>query len=309
MLAGLAFLLWKAFLQPRPADADVLSGYVEGEALYLSSPLPGAVTSLSVARGQRVAANAPLFSVDARATQAQKLQAQAQIDQTLAQVRTAQAGADQQKASLAQAEIEAANAARDAQRFAGAAADKTGAVSTHDLDQARTAADRAQAQKQAAAQALQGAQTQVDAARTAVTHAQGALAEVQARLDQLSARAPSPGRIEETFFQVGEWAPANQPILSLIPDGKVKLRFYVPERVLAAYQFGRTVAFGCDGCKAGQEAVIDYVSPRPEYTPPVIYSRRSRDRLMFLIEARPRDAAGLTPGLPVDVTPLGATTP
>ncbi len=50
VLAGLAFLLWKAFLQPRPADADVLSGYVEGEALYLSSPLPGAVTSLSVAR-------------------------------------------------------------------------------------------------------------------------------------------------------------------------------------------------------------------------------------------------------------------
>jgi HlyD family secretion protein len=45
------------------------------------------------------------------------------------------------------------------------------------------------------------------------------------------------------------------------------------------------------------------VSPRPEFTPPVIYSREARDRLVYLIEARP--SARLNPGQPVDVSPLG----
>jgi HlyD family secretion protein len=46
------------------------------------------------------------------------------------------------------------------------------------------------------------------------------------------------------------------------------------------------------------------VSPRAEFTPPVIYSLQSRDRLVFLIEALPANPAGLTPGLPIDVVPL-----
>jgi HlyD family secretion protein len=48
--------------------------------------------------------------------------------------------------------------------------------------------------------------------------------------------------------------------------------------------------------------VISYVSPDAEYTPPVIYSREMRAKLVFLIEAKPRQPAGLRPGQPVDVT-------
>ena len=47
------------------------------------------------------------------------------------------------------------------------------------------------------------------------------------------------------------------------------------------------------------------MSPRPEFTPPIIYSRESRDRLVFMVEARPASGARLVPGLPVDVYPIG----
>ena len=53
------------------------------------------------------------------------------------------------------------------------------------------------------------------------------------------------------------------------------------------------------------DATIRYVSPRPEFTPPIIFSRDSRDRLVFMVEASPARAASLQPGLPVDVVPLG----
>ncbi|MCR5877154.1 HlyD family secretion protein [Phenylobacterium sp. J367] len=104
------------------------------------------------------------------------------------------------------------------------------------------------------------------------------------------------------FYQQGEWAAVNQPILSLLPDERIKVRFFVPEADLSKYRPGATVRFACDGCDRGMTAKIDYVSPRPEFTPPVIYSKDARDRLVYLVEARP--SVRLNPGQPVDVEPL-----
>ena len=102
-------------------------------------------------------------------------------------------------------------------------------------------------------------------------------------------------------------SPANQPIVSLLPDDKVKVRFFVPEREVARYRPGGTVRFACDGCAAGLTATIRYVSPQPEFTPPVIFSRDSRDRLVFMVEAVPPHPASLQPGLPVDVDAAAVT--
>ena len=89
---------------------------------------------------------------------------------------------------------------------------------------------------------------------------------------------------------------------SLLPDDRIKVRLFVPERSLSAYRVGRTVRFTCDGCAKGLTAKIEFIAPRPEFTPPVIYSREARDRLVYLVEARP--TVRLSPGQPVDVEPL-----
>ena len=127
---------------------------------------------------------------------------------------------------------------------------------------------------------------------------------MQIRVNQLTPIAPSDARVEDVFYQRGEWVSANQPVVSLLPDAKVKVRFFVPEKDVARYRTGRDVRFACDGCASGLTATIRYVSPRPEFTPPIIYSRDSRDRLVFMVEAYPKRPAGLQPGLPVDVEPL-----
>ena len=44
-----------------------------------------------------------------------------------------------------------------------------------------------------------------------------------------------------------------------------------------------------------------YIAREPQFTPPVIYSLDERDKLVFLIEARPLDPENLRPGLPVTV--------
>ncbi len=81
----------------------------------------------------------------------------------------------------------------------------------------------------------------------------------------------------------------------------MKIRFYVPETRLAALRVGDAVSVRCDGCGNAIPAKIRFIAPQAEYTPPVIYSRENRAKLVYLVEAWP-DAPNpaLHPGLPVE---------
>jgi HlyD family secretion protein len=311
LLAVALALVAALVIIPRLNRPVTLSGYVEGEPLYLASPISGTVTGMTVQRGDRVSAGQHLYVIDPRQLAAQKTQAAEAVVTAQAQAEDARKGQRPAELAVFDANIAAAEArARDARallRRTTILAAK-GFDSQARLDDARAAHDAAVAQVAAArrqreAAALGARQDQVRAADSRVREAQAGLVAADARLTDISPAAPGAGRVEDTFFQTGEWAAANQPILSLIPDDRIRIRFFTPERTVAAYASGRTVRFTCDGCAAEMTAVITYVSPRPEFTPPIIYSREARDRLVYLIEARP--SVRLNPGQPVDVSPLG----
>ena len=114
--------------------------------------------------------------------------------------------------------------------------------------------------------------------------------------------APDDALVENTFFNVGEWVPLGSPVVSLLPDFRVKLRFFLPQSDVVKARVGARVRFTCDGCPADLAATITFVSSRAEYTPPVIYSQSARAHLVFLIEARPESTQLLLqPGLPIVV--------
>jgi len=297
-------------LVPRLGRTETLTGYIEGEPLYLAAPVAGTVTAMDVARGDTVKAGARLFVVDPSQVAAARDQAAAEVAAARAQAEDARKGQRPVELAVLDANTAAAEArARDAEamfRRVSTLAAK-GFESKAALDNARADAQAAQAAVKAArrqrdAATLGAREDQVRAADARVSQAAAGLAGASARLDDVAPVAPSAARVEEVFFQRGEWAPANQPILSLLPDDRIKVRFFVPEKTLAAYRVGRTVRFTCDGCARGMTARIIFVAPRPEFTPPVIYSREARDRLVYLVEAHP--SIRLNPGQPVDVEPL-----
>ena len=303
IVAGLA---WFA-ASPRTPPSRTLSGYVEGEALYLAAPVSGPVSDVRVVRGQRVRTGDVVFSIDSRPLAAQQGQATAELAQARAQVEASSAGVRQWLAVAASARATADNAALDARRMKSLTMNGAGAVSQQDTDRAQATAAASAAQFRAVEAQADAAAALLASARQQVRKTLESLSDIATRMDYLSPRAPGPAVVEQVFFQTGEWAPSNQPVVSLLPDEKVKVRFFVPEQDLRAYSLGRTVRFACDGCRGPSSAVIDYVSPRPEYTPPVIYSRQTRDSLVFMVEARPMAPRGLTPGQPVDVSPLAGS--
>jgi HlyD family secretion protein len=301
-------------LVARGGGPRVLTGYIEGERIYLAAPVSGAVAELYVREGERVAAGGRTFLIDPAVQRAQAGSAAAAVGAAEARVEDLRKGQRAEELSVLDAELAAAEAAeREAEAEYGRIEPlvRQGVYAPARLDQVRAARDAARAQTAAVRRrrevATLGARRDaVAAAERQAEQAAGGLAEAQARLGQLAPAAPAAARVEEIFFRPGEWAAANQPVLALLPDSEVKLVFFVPEAEMARYRPGRTVRFGCDGCAGEGRARISWVSPRPEFTPPVLYSRGSRDRLVYRIEARPEAAATLNPGLPVDVIPLEA---
>jgi HlyD family secretion protein len=310
LAAGAAIAL--ALALPRLDREDLLTGYVEGEPLYLASPVAGAVRTMHVRRGDVVAAGQPLFLIDPRQLAAQRDQAEAEVAAAAAQAADARKGQRPSElaaldAEAAAAEARARDAAADLRRIRPLV--QRGIYAPARLDDARAANEAAQAAAAAARRrretaALGAREDQIRAAEARAAEAGANLTAAQARLAELAPSAPAAGRIEEVFFQAGEWAPANRPVLSLLPDDRIRLRFFVPEPTLSAYRPGAQVRFSCDGCAKGLTARITYISPRAEFTPPVIYSREARDHLVYRVEAAP--SARLNPGQPVDVVPLRA---
>ena len=141
------------------------------------------------------------------------------------------------------------------------------------------------------------------AAQASSKAAQAVVSQAQWRQDQKRQSAPAGGTVTDTYFRIGEWVPAGQPVLALLPAMGTKARFFVSERELGGIQIGQNVTIQCDGCAKPIAARIDFIASQAEYTPPIIYSNTQRNRLVFLIEARPiaSDGQQLHPGQPISV--------
>ncbi len=291
-------------------NTHIVSGYVEGDFVYVSAPEGGWVTDVLARRGDNVKAGAPLFSLDADAQTAQRDQAAAQLAQARAQLANVQKGRRPEEISALEAAVLQARSVSDlaASEFRRASDLKArGFVSQSFLDARRAQRDASQQQlKQAEATlalARKGARDdEIAAAKANVGAAQSALAKADYALRQRQILSRVTGRVQDVLRQKGEFVPPGGAIIQLLPPENVRIRFFVPEVLRARIRPGVKVEVNCDGCGKALSARVTFLSPTAEYTPPVIYSIGSREKLVWMVEAEPDRGVHLSPGQPVDVT-------
>jgi HlyD family secretion protein len=303
-LCALAAIMFTACQPREPAG---FNGYVEAEFVRVAAPLAGRLVALSAQRGAPVAAGAPLFVLEHDIETAAVSESLARVDRSDAQARNLARGQRRDELAAAQAALDAGHAAlaqseSDLKRERDLA--KSGFMSGAALTatQARRDADEARV-RQLAAQlraARLGAREDEQGAAKADAAAARAATDFCARRQRLCSSA---ARVEDTLYRVGEWVNAGSPVVSLLEPGALKLRFFVPEALLVKVQPGTLVQAECDGCGEAFNATVRRVASEAEFTPPVIYSKENRQRLLFLVEAwpAPKDAQRLRPGLPVQV--------
>jgi HlyD family secretion protein len=288
-------------------------GYVEGEYVRVGVTGGGTLTRLAVKRGDRVKAGDLLFELDCTAETAARDQAAARLRQAKAELEDLTKGkrpaeVDEVAAQQRQAEATLALAEVRLQRqqrlYAARAASKE-ALDTAESDLARDKARVAELKAKLETMHLAAREDAIRAAQAAVGMAGAGLEQAEWQLGQRAGRAAAPALVFDTLYTQGEFVPAGSPVVSLLPPGNIKIRFFVPEPALAGLKIGQKVTLGCDGCGTDLVAEIRYIAPQAEYTPPVIFSRESRSKLVYLVEAWPlAGAERLHVGQPLDVTPV-----
>lgn len=201
----------------------------------VAAQAPGAVKAVNVDVGTRVKKGDVLVVLDS--------------SEAALRLATARATADQQRARLGLEEknnldvdkvpdVKVAKEARDiavleAKRIEELV--KTGAVSQSAADQAKSAAQRAEAQ--------------YDAAKNAARQGYAALkaAEAQAGLSGKNLRdtkvvAPFDGAVVDKRIAVGEFAGVGRVVATVVKDNPLRLRIDVPESEVAALELGAKVA-------------------------------------------------------------------
>ncbi len=255
-------------------DQSAWLGYAVGDTAFVAAPQAGWVARLGVQRGDVVKDGQLLFALDDVSQTSARDQAIATFAQMVGQMREAEANMDLTHRELI--------------RQSGLLRAAAGTKQAYDI--AKSNYDQAVARV-----------AQINAQEA---QARAALSNARYQLSERDVVARTSGRIEDVFFRAGEYAPAMTPVVSILPPKNIFVRFFVPETEFARIKLGERVAITCDGCGATLTASVTFIAQQEEFTPPVIFSNGSREKLVFKIEARAAGGLKLNPGQPVQVRPL-----
>lgn len=292
--------------------AEGWQGYLEGEYVYVAAPLAGRLDRLAVARGTRIDAGAALFTLEHASELAAQREAADRLRSAQARLDDQRKGSRPSELAMLEARLEQTRAAadlsgRELERATGLL--KTGAIPASDFDRARLTHERniraiEETTAQLATARLGGRSDAIAAAEAEVAAAAAARERADWAVTQKSQSAPRAALVHDTLYREGEFVPAGNPVVSLLPPENLKVRFFVPEPDFATLKPGDRVRVAVTGRPAPLEGRVNYLSSKPEYTPPILYNRANRAKLVFLVEAalNSADAPALNPGQPVDVT-------
>jgi HlyD family secretion protein len=300
------FFLWYEHDQP-PLG---FLGYVEGEFVRVASPIAGTLVNRPIKQGMNISQGAPLFTLERENEIAARDEALRRYERTKFELENIKIGKRPEEIeviadTLAQAEADQKFARLFLERQEKLIATK--ATSIESLDRARSNYNHGEARiaelkAQLKVANLPGREMEIKAAQQEMEAAHAILRQAQWRLDQKSITSPVTGFVFDALYVVGEWVPAGSPIAVILPPENIKVRFFVPENKLGSFKLGQAITIQYDGQEKNIPATISYISPTAEYTPPVIYSREWRSKLMYMLEAHPIEATNsLHPGQPVEI--------
>lgn len=304
IVAG-ALLLSNCSNQPQPAQ-----GYIDANLTYISATLPGQLQQLSVSAGESVKKGQVLFRLADMPQMAALKNADGLLLQAKANLANAKIGSRptelaQISANIHKAEADVIYQQKQLQRFDYLVAKNQATMQQLDLAKQNLASAKASLanfRAQYANAKLPARENIIKANQALVASSEASVAKALWDLQQKTVDAPEDGSVYDTYYNVGEQVNASAPVLSLLTPKNKRLIFFVSERNLSHIKLQQLVTLHCDDCQPSLKARVNYIAEQPEYTPPVIYSQQSRQKLVYEIRAQLiGQAQQLHPGEPVDV--------
>ncbi len=294
-----------------PTATGTVQGYVEGEFVYIAAPLPGRLETLFVQKGMQVKAGEPLFELENIQEKAARDETKLRLAQIRAQVTDARKGKRPTEIESSTAQL---NLARTALQFSEKELTRqermlaAKVVPVQEVDRHRSLRDQdrqrvAQLEAELGTARLGLRSDQIAATEASMRALEAALTRSEWELSQKRQIASQSALVFDTLYRKGEWVAAGRPAVVLLPPQNIKVRAFVPQPLIAAIHQGDKARVTVDGIGSPLYGTVNFLSPQAEYTPPVIYSRESRQKLVYMVELvfDQATAVRLHPGQPVDV--------
>lgn len=248
------------------------SGYVQGKFTYISANSSGTLAELNVKPGEFVKKNQSLFTLEPYPENTEQLAAKARVQQARDEKNKVEATLQLQKKLYERNQL----------------LYRKGVLSREEWEQTTKEYHSAMSSQQASAANLLAEEAQLKKANWATS--------------QKTVTAPIDGLVFDTYFSPFERVGEGKPILALLTQNALRIIFYVPEAALGKLQLQEKVNVYTSGSKDPIAARISYISPREEYTPPIIFSEQEREKLVFRVEALPEaQSLNLHPGQPLTI--------
>lgn len=298
-----------------PGNENELYGYVEAKRIYLAADISGKITQIDFAEGDVIAAGQQIFQLDSLRQQANLNALLARKSVVLAQLADSKIGLQRPEdiqvleASLEKAEIQSQYASTELSRAKDLVAKKV--WPPNKLDSAQTAYDQSQTTIEEIKRSIAAARVPARAGQTnvlvaSVKEVDALIEQAQVELDKCAIYSSHSGIIDEIFYRQDEVIAAGQPVLSIIPNDKLIVRFFVPQVMRSKIAINQQIALRADGLDKELSARISFIASQPEYTPPIMLNEKSRKELVYMMEAHLAFDSGLSPGQPLTIVlPFG----
>ena len=291
--------------------SGTVQGYVEGEFVYIAPPLPGRLEKLFVQRGGTVASGAPLFELENITEKTARDETKLRLAQLRAQVVDAKKGKRPTEVDASTAQLNQARSALQQSETELARLERLAAAQVMPIQEVERMRARRDQERQRVVQLEAELRTarlglrsdQITATEASERALESALTRSEWDLGQKRQNAPASGLVFDVLYRPGEWIAAGRPVIVLLPPPNIKVRAFVPEPLMAKIHPGDRVPVTVDGIGTPLQGTVTFISPRAEFTPPVIYNRENRQKLVYMVELgfEPATAVRLHPGQPVDV--------
>jgi HlyD family secretion protein len=300
VLGAAAYYAWDRFgSHGLPAGIAGGNGRIEAVEIDISAKIPGRVKEILVNEGDFVKVGQVLARMDTEQLQAQRRQAEAQLQRAIINVDTAKSFVAQREAEktaavavVAQREAQLDAAERKFVRTEQLA--KTNTVSQQLLDDdrateqgAKAAVGAAKAQLAATEAAVSAAKAQVIDAGAAIDVAKAAVESITADINDSTLRSPRDGRVQYRVAQPGEVLPAGGRVLNLVDLGDVYMTFFLPTADVGQVPIGAEVRLVLDAApQYVVPAKVTFVSDVAQFTPKTVETEKERQKLMFRVKAQ-----------------------
>jgi multidrug resistance efflux pump len=281
---------------------------VQAYVVPVAAEASGRVTRVLVRNNQEVNAGDVLFEVDNAQYRIAVDRARADLESTRRQIGASTAGIDSALASLRAAIANEVKARQDSERLDRLYREDEGTVSLRRLEVARATHEQAQSQVAAARAEVERAREQQggsDAENAQLRSAAAALEKAELDLANTRIRARSSGVITDLRTEVGQFAAAGNPVMTLIGIRDVWISADMTENNLGHLRPGTPVAIALDALPGeifkGRIGSIGYGVSVGQSTPPgslptVQNSRdwlRPAQRFPVIVEFEPGERARL----------------